>query len=433
MERREFLKYGAAGVAATSVGLSPLAAMAQGACLPCGTTTAVTYEFRIVDVSARMIDGTMVNMLGFALVGGLNPAGRVPGPVLRAKEGSLVHIRIHNTRLETHGFEITGIPGTKTEIAPGCSCTVSFTAPVAGTYLYHDGYGNSPLYRILGLHGVLVVEPLNGLTTPSSSRTPYSLDKLNAYQRRVISAVFDTLGTTERLPGGAGGKWVPAPISAEYSQQERIWVLSSVDPKFNALLVPGAPIQSNPTLTSNVVANFVPRYFTINNRSGFDLHTGNDVVVRNYIGEPTLIRVVNAGLAHHAPHFHGNHVWELARADIDPLSSNYGRVVVSDNVPEVDVFQIWPMQRKDVLLPLEVPPDIPFLVPVANPDPNAAQFGRMVRRQAQEPLPLRYPMHCHAEMSQTAAGGNYPQGMVTHWELVGGVGGRVGQPLVLLR
>jgi hypothetical protein len=27
-----------------------------------------------------------------------------------------------------------------------------------------------------------------------------------------------------------------------------------------------------------------------------------------------------------------------------------------------------------------------------------------------------YPMHCHAEMSQTAAGGLYPNGMIAHIE-----------------
>jgi hypothetical protein len=28
-------------------------------------------------------------------------------------------------------------------------------------------------------------------------------------------------------------------------------------------------------------------------------------------------------------------------------------------------------------------------------------------------------MHCHIEMSQTAAGGNYPQGLVTDWQMLG--------------
>jgi hypothetical protein len=37
----------------------------------------------------------------------------------------------------------------------------------------------------------------------------------------------------------------------------------------------------------------------------------------------------------------------------------------------------------------------------------------------EEPWPLRYVMHCHCEMSQTAGGGNYPMGAVTHWEMTG--------------
>lgn len=30
---------------------------------------------------------------------------------------------------------------------------------------------------------------------------------------------------------------------------------------------------------------------------------------------------------------------------------------------------------------------------------------------------MPFTMHCHTEMSQTAAGGNYPQGAVTDWEI----------------
>jgi hypothetical protein len=37
--------------------------------------------------------------------------------------------------------------------------------------------------------------------------------------------------------------------------------------------------------------------------------------------------------------------------------------------------------------------------------------------------PLSFPMHGHNELSQSAAGGNYPQGMVTHWEIEGDVDG----------
>jgi len=60
-----------------------------------------------------------------------------------------------------------------------------------------------------------------------------------------------------------------------------------------------------------------------------------------------------------------------------------------------------PMDRKDMILPFERPPDIAVWPP------------------KQEPFPLRYVMHCHTEMSQTAGGGNYPQGLVTHWTMTG--------------
>jgi hypothetical protein len=40
-------------------------------------------------------------------------------------------------------------------------------------------------------------------------------------------------------------------------------------------------------------------------------------------------------------------------------------------------------------------------------------------------------MHCHCEMSQTAAGGNYPQGLVTHWQIEGGFGQRPSETAAL--
>jgi tRNA(Arg) A34 adenosine deaminase TadA len=80
-----------------------------------------------------------------------------------------------------------------------------------------------------------------------------------------------------------------------------------------------------------------------------------------------------------------------------------GAVVVRDNILERDGWSLRPLDRKDMLLPFEVPKDIP---PAVWPP-------------REEPFPLRYAMHCHTEMSQTAGGGNYPQGLVTHWELLG--------------
>jgi hypothetical protein len=52
-----------------------------------------------------------------------------------------------------------------------------------------------------------------------------------------------------------------------------------------------------------------------------------------------------------------------------------------------------------VMLPIKPPPDVVDAV-------RAAQQCDWI-----------YPMHCHAEMSQTAGGGLYPGGQVSDWIL----------------
>jgi hypothetical protein len=413
MDRRDFLKFGTAGIASA------------GLCLPTGvgaqTVSGPTKISLSIDaIEVMMVDGLKIPMLAF---GGLPiKTSRVPGPVLRVKEDAYVEITIKNNRPEHHGFQIAGIAVPPVVIPPNAPAIFKFKAPAAGTYIYHDSHGGTPLHRLLGLHGVLVVEPASE-TTPYP--TPYSLDKISGPAQASIKALFGALGAPGRFPGN---KWQRAPSNVEFSTQEKVWVLSSIDPKFNALIKPDGAINISDAnaLTTNLLKNFVPRYFTLNGRSGFDLHEDKEgqlaVCPANYIGEPTLIRTVNAGLCHHSPHIHGNHVFALAECELDPTKPSVTKV--SDNIFELDTWAMFPMQRQDILLPFEVPPDIPYEVPVAKPDAAQAQFKRMVEGKAQEPFPLRYVMHCHTEMSQTAAGGNYPQGMVMHWEIMGGLGGR---------
>ena len=426
MKRRDFLKYGGAGLAASTAVAGPLAPVASACTASHGCTGSPdTIELRIDDTRIMMVDGKYFTFLAFKRtdIGGQD--FRVPGPVLRVREDQPVTISVRNDRPEAHGFNITGLPcATIASIPPGETRCVTFTAPKAGTYLYYDGSRNvreptsvpPVLYRVLGLHGALVVHPVQSHTA-AGSPTPYS----TSTHTPAIVALFDALGTTERFQGGnPGGKWQPCAIDQEYAIQEKIWLCNQVDPRLNALVT-----SSGITLGSillNIAGNFTPRYFTINGRSGVDLASGDDVVAKNFIGEPTLIRVLNAGLCHHSTHIHGNHLMELAQADLAT-----GEVVVRDNILERDVWQTWPMQRRDMLLPYEVPPDIPFRNPVTG-EAIAFVAGEATAGQAvavaEEPFPLRFVMHCHTEMSQTAAGGNYPQGLVTHWEIQGPLGGR---------
>ena len=409
MKRREFLKLGGAGVVATGA----LSGTARGHLAP------VTIDLTINSSRQLLIDGKYVNVLTFS-----SPtiSTRVPGPVLRVTEGDEVIVNVTNMRPEPHRFEIGGIPESKLDILGNDKKTVKFTAPGAGTYLYYDNsHGSTHLYRLLGLHGAFIVHPAagNGMSAGGGTPTitPYSMPRYAGSRAAMtVSKVFEAFGgDTGRF---SGGKWVPCPLDSERSTQELIWLFSEIDPRLNALIT-SAPISAASPTAAALMASYLPRYFTINGRSGYDLKNAPSVQIRNYIGEPTLIRTMNVGLAHHSTHIHGNHLLELAHSILTPDAfvpimggpPGNGQVVLHDNIWERDVWPTSPMQIRDMLLPMEMPPDIP-------------NWDKFATGQSQEPFPLRYVMHDHCELGTTAAGGNYPQGAVLHWEISGPKGGR---------
>lgn len=374
MRRRSFLKASALG-AASAVAL-PAASGAAAA------TTSTYFALTIAPANAQMIDGVMVYVLAYFKDSTLASAE------LRVREGQTITIDVINNDVAPHGFDIPGIPGaTIPQIASGATARVSFVAPPAGSFLYVDPY-KAPLNRILGLHGPFIVEPANGLTT-TGSPTPFSQAKLTPQ----VAAVFNALGGgSPRFPGN---KWDPVDPT-----REKLWLFSQTDPLINAAVAAKQTVDP-----AKVVATFLPRYFTINGLSGFDtaVHGGHAspqaerIMASGRQGQPTLVRTMNAGLATHSVHIHGNHCMILTDSDAAGVHH------LESNVYERDVWMLKPMHRIDVLLPFERPPDIPL---AAWP-------------MKEEPWPLRYVMHCHCEMSQTAGGGNYPMGAVTHWEMTG--------------
>ena len=375
MKRRSFLKAGALG-AASAVALPATQGVAA-------TTTSTYFALTIAPANAQMIDGVMVYVLAYFLDSTLASAE------LRVREGQAITIDVINNDTEVHGFAIPGIAGaTIPGIESGATARLTFVAPAAGSFLYVDPY-KAPINRILGLHGAFIVEPAVGATT-AGSPTPYS----QANHTTEVAALFNALGGgMARFPGN---KWDPSDPA-----REKLWLFSQTDPLINAAVAAKQTVDP-----AKVVSTFLPRYFTINGLSGYDtaVHGGTyahspaeRIMASGKQGEPTVIRTMNAGLATHSVHIHGNQCPIISGTD------DSGRNFIASNVFERDVWMLKPMHRIDVLLPFERPPDIPLAAwPMKD-----------------EPWPLRYVMHCHCEMSQTAGGGNYPQGAVTHWEMTG--------------
>lgn len=287
----------------------------------------VALSLFITEGEVRMVDGTRAFMLSYATA----PARAAPpGPLISVLEGDRLSVSLTNATRAPRSFTIDGIADSGS-IPPGETRVVRFDAPAAGTYLYADSV-QEPVSRVLGLHGALISMPGDGTSKP--------------------------------YPGGP-----------EFARQ-LTWMLLDVDPVWCERLRSGRAIDP---------ASFLPRHFTINGRSGIDALEDPEIVAHGRVGEATLIRMLNAGLAVHSPHFHGNHVRVLAHN-----ARVLGLQMLKDTV------MMAAGDRKDVLLPFEPPPDA--VPPVTR---------------------SHYPMHCHAEMSQTAAGGLYPNGMLAGWTLEG--------------
>ncbi len=328
MKRRTFLQFGAVGAAGTLTGVGGLLSWTPRA--RAATVSAVYY---ITDGYVAQPDGLNVYFKGYS---GSSSSLAVPGAPLIAQEGDTLQITIVNTLNSDHSFVIDGMVDSSV-IGAGQVQTVSFVAGSPGSYLFYDAL-NAPYNRLAGLHGGIAV-----------------------------------------MPAGSSNELYPG--SPTFVQQS-IWVMTEIDPAWNDRVRRG--------LTPDTT--FTPRYFTINGRSmrvPGSADYGNPDIDSGYhpgtrlsgsIGDRTLVRILNAGMATHSVHFHANHVEWLARnGEIRPDIWKKDSLMLPNNRGSLDV-----------IYPFEPPPD-------AHP---AVTTGH-------------YPMHLHDEMTQTAGGGLYQFGIAT--------------------
>ena len=151
MKRRHFLS-----TAGSAVGLSALAPRLALAAAPAGP---------------RVLEARQATA---PLMGAAAPPtavwaydGRVPGPVIRAKQGEELHLRFENrlgqpSTIHWHGIRIDnamdGVAGlTQAAVPPGESFDYVFTPPDAGTFWYHP-HNRTWEQMARGLYGLLIVE-----------------------------------------------------------------------------------------------------------------------------------------------------------------------------------------------------------------------------------------------------------------------------------
>ena len=335
MQRRKFLKVSGAGLATAALGSGLLS------WVPRSEAATISKTYYITEGTRTMPDGVVVYFQSFS-----NAAGTltIPGASMTCQEGDTLDITVVNNLAEPHSFVIEGlVPGdpplaSTGSIASGATGTISYTVPSgsAGSYLFYDDV--TPYNRFLGLFGGLAI-------MPSGS-------------------------STELYAGSPTFK------------KQLFWIFNDIDPALNSA------VQRNAV----VPTTYIPRYFTINGLTslppgapGYTDYTKNALYdprtkLKGFIGDRTLVRMMNAGMCSHSMHVHANHMEWL---------TNNG--VVRDSVWKKDVLYIRNnLGKVDAIYPFNPPPD-------AYPPVTKGEF----------------PMHLHDEMSQTAGGGLYQFGAMT--------------------
>ena len=185
LQRRQFLKYGLAGLGLTTATLAwqnlkpqaiaripPVAAdspkMGNGI-NPMQTLRDFDYgtvkqENGRTVREFRLVAGNTTLQLNQAVTfNSWNYNGRVPGPTLRAKAGELIRISFlnqggHSHSLHTHGFHPAAMDGIK-PIRNGTGMIYEFEAEPYGVQLYHCHV--EPVTRHIGkgLYGMLIIDP----------------------------------------------------------------------------------------------------------------------------------------------------------------------------------------------------------------------------------------------------------------------------------
>jgi FtsP/CotA-like multicopper oxidase with cupredoxin domain len=321
-----------------------------------------------------MIDGAQVWVVTYNTAAtGVKLSGRV----FIARPGDVITVNVTNNDNKAHNWAIKDLNVRTAVINPGATQSTVFTVPAGteGTFIYEDEQF-SGVYRPLGLHGAFIV-----------------------------------------LPTGASDQNGPAYTGEPTYDDHIVWYLNALDPAW------GLKAKNAQTIDP---ATYAPRYFTINGLSGID----SDHKATGALGElvrpvgplnhKTLIRMMNVGLVTHSPHFHGNHV-VLEGTNAKRTSGIVTKQSPDDLHVERDIVRMPPSMRKDVRLRFLQPTDA---YPAIFTFPRDQKGKTIDERLSQNCTPgstgyqLDYPMHCHAELSQTADGGLYPNGMLTGWSLI---------------
>lgn len=122
----------------------------------------VVVNLETLEVSGHLADGTTYTYWTFG--------GTVPGPMVRVRQGDTVELHLKNApgSTQAHSIDLHAVNGpgggaVGTQTPPGENRVITFQALNPGVYVYHCATPHIPTHVAMGMYGLIVVEPKEGL------------------------------------------------------------------------------------------------------------------------------------------------------------------------------------------------------------------------------------------------------------------------------
>lgn len=122
----------------------------------------VTFDIEAVTVKGKLDDHSTYEFWTYN--------GTVPGPLLRAREGDTVVVNLKNLdeymvhSIDFHAAQMNHGGAHLLQVPPGETRTLEFVAKKAGLYVYHCATPHVPTHMAMGMYGMILVEPRDGLS-----------------------------------------------------------------------------------------------------------------------------------------------------------------------------------------------------------------------------------------------------------------------------
>jgi nitrite reductase (NO-forming) len=173
--------------------------------------------------------------------------GTVPGPVLRVRQGQLVHFTLVNDGSMPHSidFHAAQTPWSVNyqPVAPGKSLSFTWRANYPGVFMYHCGAPVTIYHMVNGMYGAIIVDPASGWTPAQE----FVLVQSEFYTSQLPDGTYtvDANKLNAGIPdyvvfNGYANQYKESPLVAKAGQRIRLFIVNAGPTLFSAFHVIGA-------------------------------------------------------------------------------------------------------------------------------------------------------------------------------------------------